>query len=125
MPKFHVRDAYEIPFRHLFALSGSVVEGEIRKGMYVPVMFNPSVQLTARIHSVEYTREPGDRDNVCLCLETGPKMLNVWNDLNIKNTTLEIRTGKSRRRPVAPKKIPVTFGRHHDVSFPIEIWHLD
>lgn len=35
MPKFHVRDSFEIPDRKVFVLAGSIVVGEIWTGMFV------------------------------------------------------------------------------------------
>lgn len=65
MPRFHVRDTFEIPDRQLFVMAGSVVEGEMRAGMFVRAPFNPSLDMTAWIHSIEFARRHGG-EYVCL-----------------------------------------------------------
>ena len=122
MSKFYVKDTFEIPCRQLFALSGRVIEGEIHTGMFVPVMYNTAVQLTARIHSVEYTGETGDGKDVCLCLETGSKMLKVWSDLEIRNTTLEVKASQSARHcPPPPERTDCMSVRYHDTAFTVKV----
>ena len=123
MSKFFVKDTFEIPCRQLFALSGRVVEGEIHTGMFVPVMYNTAVQITARIHSVEYTENSSDGKDMCLCLETGHKMLPVWSGLDIKNTTLEVKTSQSARH--CPPHRPDTMAvRYHDTAFTVKVRSL-
>jgi hypothetical protein len=75
MAKFHVRNTLEITTdRKLFVMAGSIVEGEIRVGMFVHVPFNPSASVTARIHSIEFARRSDGRDDVCLCIEAEPAL---------------------------------------------------
>ena len=95
MPKFHVINTFEIPDRQLFVIAGSVVEGEIRAGMFVHVPFNPAVAMTARIHSIEFARRQGDGEDMCLCLQAEPDALELWRDLNISDETLEITEDRS------------------------------
>jgi hypothetical protein len=94
MPRFHVRETFEIPDRKLFVLAGSIVEGQIRPGMFVPVPFNSSLEMTARIHSIEFARRSGGED-VCLCIESEPDALDLWRGLNIGDETFEITTDGS------------------------------
>ncbi len=39
MPKFHVKDTFEVPDRGLFVLAGSIVDGIVRSGMFVHLGF--------------------------------------------------------------------------------------
>ena len=90
MPRFHVRDTFEITTdRKLFVMAGSVVEGQVRAGMFVHVPFNSSLDMTAKIHSIEFARRHGGED-VCLCFESEPDALELWRGLNIGDETLEI-----------------------------------
>ncbi len=125
MSKFFVKDTFEIPCRQLFALSGRVVEGEIHTGMFVPVMYNTAVQITARIHSVEYAENSSDGKDMCLCLETGHKMLPVWSGLDIKNTTLEVKNSQSARHcPPPPDRPDIMAVRYHDTAFTVKVKSL-
>jgi hypothetical protein len=89
MPKFHVRDTFEIPSRKLFVLAGSIVEGEIRKGMFVHVPCNSALDITGKIHSIEFARR-NDGEDVCLCFEGDSDELGFWRAMNITDETLEI-----------------------------------
>jgi hypothetical protein len=89
MPRFHVRDTFEIPDQKLFVMAGSVVEGEIRTGMLVHIPFNSSFATTARIHSIEFARRQGGED-VCLCIESEPELAEFLRDLNIGDETFEV-----------------------------------
>ena len=91
MPRFHVRDTFEVTTdRKLFVMAGSIVEGDIRAGMFVRVPFNSSLEMTARIHSIEFARRLGGSEDVCLCIESEPDALELWHGLNIGDETLEI-----------------------------------
>ena len=94
MPRFHVRDTVEIPDRQLFVMAGSVVEGEIQAGMFVRVPFNPSLDMTARIHCIEFARRHGGED-VCLCIESEPELAEVLRGLDIGDETFEVTTDGS------------------------------
>jgi hypothetical protein len=95
MPRFHVRDTFEITTdRKLLVMAGSIVEGEIRAGMFVHVPFHLSLDMTARIHSIEFARRPG-RENVCLCFVPEPDALELWRGLKIGDETLVITEGGS------------------------------
>jgi hypothetical protein len=90
MPRFHVRDTFEILDRKLFVMAGSVVEGEIRKGMFVRVPFNSSLDMTARIHSIEFARRLGGSEDVCLCIESEPELAEILRGLDIGDETFEV-----------------------------------
>jgi hypothetical protein len=90
MPTFHVRDTFELPDRRLFVMAGSVVEGEIRAGMFVRVPFNSALDMTARIHSIEFARRQGCGEDVCLCIGAEPDEFETWRGLNISDETLEV-----------------------------------
>ena len=94
MPKFHVRDTFEIPDRQLFVLAGSIVEGEIRAGMFVRVSFNSSLDMTVRINCIEFARRQGGED-VCLCIESEPELAEMLRGLDIGDETFEVTTDGS------------------------------
>jgi hypothetical protein len=95
MPKFHVRDTFELPDRKLFVLAGSIVEGEIRKGMFVRLPFNPSLDMTAQIHSIEFARRLGGSEDVCLCIESEPELAVILRGLDIGDETFEVTADDS------------------------------
>ena len=70
-------------------MAGSIVEGEIRAGMFVHIPLNSSLASTARIHSIEFARRQ-DREDVCLCIESEPELAEFLRDLNIGDETFEI-----------------------------------
>jgi hypothetical protein len=90
VPKFYVRDTFEIPDRRLFVMAGSIVEGEIRAGMFLRVGFDSALDMTARIHSIEFARRLGGEDDVCLCFEAEPELLEIWRGLKIGDETFEV-----------------------------------
>ncbi len=91
MPRFHVRDTFEIPGRQLFVMAGSVVEGEIRAGMFVRVPLNSSLGMSVRIHCIEFSRRHGGED-VCLCIESETELAEVLRGLDFGGETFEITT---------------------------------
>ena len=95
MPKFHVRDTFEIPDRRLFVLAGSIAEGEIRAGMFVHVPFNSALDMTACIHSIEFARRLDGVDDVCLCIEFESELGEVLQGLAIADETLEVTADDS------------------------------
>ena len=90
MSKFYVRDTFEIPDRRLFVMAGSIVDGEVQPGMFLRVAFNSALDMTARIHSIEFARRRGGEDDVCLCFEAEPDLLEIWRGLNISDETFEV-----------------------------------
>jgi hypothetical protein len=89
MPKFHVRDTFEIPDRKLFVMAGSIVEGKISAGMFVHVPCNLSLHLTTRIHCIEFARRK-DGEDVCLCIESQPEAAEILRGLNLGDETFEV-----------------------------------
>ena len=72
-------------------MSGSIVGGEIRAGMFVHIPFNSLVATTARIHSIEFARRQGGED-VCLCIKSEPELAEFLHDLKISDETFEVST---------------------------------
>tara|TARA_R110002096_G_scaffold168538_14_gene339417 strand:+ start:3177 stop:3470 length:294 start_codon:yes stop_codon:yes gene_type:complete len=96
MPKFHVKDTFTIEGRPHFVLAGSIVEGEIRPGMFVRVPFNSSTAMTARIDCIEFARRLGGHEDTCLCIRcTEPEELEIWRGLDIGDETFEVTTDGS------------------------------
>jgi hypothetical protein len=90
MPKFHVKNTFEMPDRELFVMAGSVVEGEIQAGMFVRVPFNSALEAAARIHCIEYARHLGGSEDVCLCIKSEADEFELWRGLNICDEVLEV-----------------------------------
>jgi hypothetical protein len=91
MCKFRVNDTFALEPRRLFVLAGSIIEGQIRAGMFVKVPLNSSLLISGQIHSVEVARRTDGREDVCLCITyEDPDELAAWNDLNIQNETLDV-----------------------------------
>jgi len=94
MPKFYVKDTFEIPDRDLFVMAGSVIEGEIRAGMFVHIAFNSTVAISNQIHRIEFARRQGG-DDVCLCIEADKKAAEFMRDLNIGDEICEVTIEES------------------------------
>ena len=96
MAKFHVKDTFTIEGKPHFVLAGSIVEGEIRPGMFVRVPFNSRTAMTARINCIEFARQPSGHEDTCLCIRyVGPEELEIWRGLDISGETFEITTDGS------------------------------
>ena len=89
MPRFHVRDTFEIPYRNLLVIAGSIVEGKVRSGMLVHFPRNSSPDITARIHCIEFARRHGGED-VSLCIESEPQLAEVLRGLEMRDETVEV-----------------------------------
>lgn len=89
MPRFHVRDTFEIPDRKLFVLAGSIVEGEIQKGMFVRVPLNSETGIRLLIDSIEFARRQ-DGEDVCLCIWSGPNFTEVLRSMDFRDETFEV-----------------------------------
>lgn len=89
MPKFHVRDSFEIPGRKVFVLAGSILDGEIRTGMFVRVPLNSETGISLLIDSIELARHK-DREEVCLCIWSGSQFAEVLRGLDIRGETFEV-----------------------------------
>ena len=95
MPKSYVGDTFEIAGQDLFVMAGSIVEGEIRAGMFVRVPFTSLSEMTARIHCIEFARRRGGSEDICLCIKFEPDTLELWRGLNIEGETFEVTTNGS------------------------------
>lgn len=89
MPQFHVRDTFEVSDRGLFVMAGSIVDGEVRTGMFVRIPMFPTHGIQFEVHSIEFARRKGGED-VCLCLQLGPNVRTILRDLKIADQTLEV-----------------------------------
>ena len=89
MPKFHVKETFELQDRNLFVMAGSILEGEIRPSMFVHIPCNSSLDITARIHSIETIRRH-DVEDVRLCIKSEPDKMDFLTAFNIKNETIEV-----------------------------------
>jgi hypothetical protein len=89
MPRFRVRDTFEIPDRKLFVLAGSIVEGEIRPGMFVRVPMNSATGIRFLIDSIGFARRLGS-EAVCLCICSGPNFAEILRGLSIVGETFEV-----------------------------------
>ena len=90
MPRFHIRDAFQIPDKRLFVMAGFVVEGEIADGMLVRLPLLANAMVTAEIEQIQYVRRP-DGDVVCLCIRCrDAKESTFWEALKLKDRTVEI-----------------------------------
>ena len=100
MAKFHVKDTFAIEGRPHFVLAGSIVEGEVRPGMFVHVPFNSNTAMTARIDCIEFARRLGGHEDICLCIRyTEPKELELWRGLDIGDEIFEVTTDGSDETP--------------------------
>ena len=91
MPRFHVKNTFEIPARKLFVMAGTILDGKIQVGMFIRITCNSALGMTARIHSIEFARRK-DGEDVCLCIEAEPELAEMLRGLNIADETVEITT---------------------------------
>ena len=91
MPKFHVNRTFKLPDRQLFVMSGSVLEGEILPGMFVHIPCNSSLDITARIQSIETALRQGAED-VCLCIQSDDDEADFLSGFNIRDEVIEVST---------------------------------
>ena len=89
MPRFHVRETFEIPDRKLFVIAGSIVEGEIRAGMFVRVPLNSETGMRLLIDRIEFAHRQ-DGEDVCLCIWSGQNFAKVLRGLDIKGETFDV-----------------------------------
>ena len=90
MPKFQVKDTFEISGRSGFFVTGLIVEGDINVGMFVHVPLNSAIDIKARIDALEFVRQLGGTEYIGLCLKLEPDALEIWRALNIRDETIEI-----------------------------------
>ncbi len=89
MPRFHVKDTFEIPSRQLFVLAGSIVEGTIKTGMFVRVPLNAETGIRLLIHSIEFARRK-DGEDVCLCIWSGSNFAEALRGIDIGDVTYDV-----------------------------------
>lgn len=75
-------------------MAGSIVEGEIRTGMFVHIPFDSSFATTARIHCIEFALRQGSED-VCLCVKADREYAEFLRDLKIGGETVAVSTEES------------------------------
>jgi hypothetical protein len=91
MPRFHVRNTFQITGDpNLFVMAGSILEGEIKTGMFVHIPSNSSLNTTVQIHSISFARRIGGSEDVCLCVKSDPELSDLLRALNIGDETFEI-----------------------------------
>lgn len=71
-------------------MAGSIVDGEVQAGMFLRVAFNSALEMTVRIRSIEFARRPGGEEDICLCFEAEPDLLEAWRGLNFRDETFEV-----------------------------------
>jgi hypothetical protein len=91
MSTFRVNDTFALENRRLFVLAGEMAGGHIQAGMIASVPLNSSLSISGPIHSIEYARRTGGREDVCLCIAyESSDELEIWNCLNLKTETVEV-----------------------------------
>ena len=97
MPSFHVVDSLALDATSLFVLVGAVTAGTITSGMVVRIPFNGSVAMTAPIHSIEFLRRDGGREETALCIRCrDAEELGLWRGLKIRDETIEVLVASER-----------------------------
>lgn len=95
MSSFHVVDTFALESRRIFVLAGAIAAGQIQAGMIVRVPLDGSLSISRPIHSIEFARRTGGREDVCLCITYEDSVeLEIWNGLNLKNETVEVVPAK-------------------------------
>ena len=90
MPKFYVKEPFELTGRPGFFIAGSLVEGNIGVGMFIHAPLNAVVDIKARIDALEFLRRLGGSEDIGLCLKLEQDELEIWGALNIRGETIEI-----------------------------------
>ncbi|WP_316171321.1 hypothetical protein [Bradyrhizobium sp. SZCCHNRI1058] len=86
MFSFRVNETFALESRRLFVLAGEMAGGQIQAGMIVSVPLNSSLSISAPIHSIEFARRTGGRDDVCLCIAyEDSDEPEIWKGLDLKN----------------------------------------
>ncbi len=78
-------------------MAGSIVEGEIRTGMFVRVPLNSETGIRLLIDSIEFARRKKGED-VCLCIRSGRNFAEVLRGIDVRDQTFEVaaETGDSQ-----------------------------
>jgi len=94
--KFKVSASFALEARRTFVLAGSVVEGEVRAGMFVRIPLNRELTVVVPIDAVESASRAGVEE-VCLCLNYAePDDLEIWKGLNLGGTVLHVAKQANR-----------------------------
>jgi hypothetical protein len=89
MPQFHIKSAYDLPDRRAFALSGRIIEGEIRVGMFVDFIRGVSCQM-GPIHSIEVLGH-GAAEDMCLLFKyENETELSLWRLLTVQDELVSV-----------------------------------
>jgi hypothetical protein len=89
MPQFHIKSAYELPDRRVFALSGRVVEGEVRVGMFIDFTRGVSCRM-GPIHAIEFPGQ-GAPGEMCLLFKCDNEMeLSLWRSLIVPDELVSV-----------------------------------
>ncbi|MGJ4910695.1 hypothetical protein [Bradyrhizobium sp. HKCCYLS2033] len=92
MSRFWVDETFAIESRRLFVLAGEIADGQIQAGMIVSVPLNSSLSISGPVHSIEYARRTGGREDVCLCIAYADSdELGLWKSLDLRNETVEVQ----------------------------------
>ena len=97
MAKFCVNSAFVIEDRHLFVLAGSIIDGEIRAGMFLRAPSNSNPVVMGPIHSIEFAKRIDRGEDICLCVQTDPKTLELWRGLAMSGEIVEIISDDSNQ----------------------------
>lgn len=89
MTRFHARTAFELLDRGLVVLAGSVVEGEVRAGMFFHIVLNSQVSITSPIDLIE---RPGGDDSkeIWLCVNADSEEAEFLLALDLDDETFEV-----------------------------------
>lgn len=91
MAKFHVKCTFQIEDRDLFVMAGSILEGEVRKGMLAHVSLNSTPSICEPIHAIEFARRKDGLDDICLCFRLDEETREFVRALNISDEIVEIK----------------------------------
>ena|ERR1051325_3640193 len=89
MPQFHIKSAYELPERRAFVLSGRIVEGEIRLGMFIDFTRGISCKM-GPIHSIEFPGDGAAEDVYLLFKYENEMELSRWRLLTVQGELVRV-----------------------------------
>jgi hypothetical protein len=95
MAKFHIKDTFEIEGRDIFVMAGSILEGTIRKGMFVHVQLNSAVSICEPIHAIEMVLRTGGSEDVGLCFKLDQETREFARAVNIADEVIEVTSDGS------------------------------
>ena len=88
MAQFHVKRAFELPEESAFVLAGSIIEGEIRAGMFMDFCSGVSC-LRGPIDSIQFQKSGGP-EGVWLIFNEDSDDLALWRLLNIQDEIMNV-----------------------------------